>query len=351
MYAAGLRDAVAAAVDYGLDGIEKGGDLPAAIPPEAVLQARRAARGGIRLDTVLRRYAAGNKALEGFIVMAAEGMPSSVLGQILSDQGPRLDRLMVLVSAAYRAELERTRRSSAQKRADQVAHLLKSSSLVGPADLGYDFDLWHVGMIVVGDRAERTARAIGERCGQRSLPVVQDQDITWIWIGSTQQPVFAKLERYLTESTPAQISIAIGEPRRGLEGWRQTHHEAQVALQVMLCRPQRVTRCRDVILISAVMRDQSLAMSLIETYLAPLDGRGDSGQVLRRTLREYFNADQNAVSAAAALGVARHTVERRLRSVEERLGQTLDTCGPQMQVALGAEELVAFGQTQHVSRP
>jgi DNA-binding PucR family transcriptional regulator len=83
-----------------------------------------------------------------------------------------------------------------------------------------------------------------------------------------------------------------------------------------------------------------LARSLIETYLVPLDGRGNYGEVLRRTLRAYFAADQNAVTAASVLGVARHTVERRLRSVEEKLEQTIAACGAQLQVALSIEDLM-----------
>ena len=321
------------------------------IPVETARQARRAAREGVRLDTVLRRYVAGNKSLEEFIVAEADGISSQVLCQILSDQGPQVDRLMESVAAEYRHELEQTRRSSAQKQADRILHLLKSNSLMSPADLDYDFDIWHVGMILVGPNAEKSANLFAESLGYRTLSVVRDHETTWAWLGSPQQLVAVNLERFLTDDSPAEISVAIGEPRKGLEGWRQTHHEAQMALQVMLYQPKRVTRCRDVILTSAVIRDQLLVMSLIETYLVPLDGRGDSGEVLRRTLRAYFKADQNTASAALALKVARHTVERHLRRVEEKLGQTLDTCNPQLQVALIAEELfISSNQTQQLSR-
>ena len=327
-------------MNYGLEAVEKGGESVVPIPSETAKQARRAAREGVRLDTVLLRYSAGNKSLEEFIVAEADGIPSQVLCQILSDQGFQLARLMESVSAEYRDELERTRRSAMQRRADRVVHLLKSNSVVIPADLDYDFDIWHVGIILVGPNAEKWARAFTENPGYRSLPVVRDHEITWAWLGSAQQPVAANLERFFVDNTPTGVSVAIGEPRKGLDGWRQTHREAQMALQVMLCQPKRVTRCRDVILDSAVMKDQWLTTSLIQTYLAPLDGRGSSGEDLRKTLRAYFKANQNIASAASALGVARHTVERRLRRVEEKLGQALDTCNAQLQVALSVEDLV-----------
>jgi DNA-binding PucR family transcriptional regulator len=254
------------------------------------------------------------------------------------------------VSAEYRDELEQTRRSSSQKQTARILRLLESNSLTSPTDLDYNFDIWHVGMIFFCPDAEESARALTKSLGYRSLSAVRDEEITWVWFGSPQKPLSADLERVLTENAPPEVSVAIGEPREGLDGWRQTHHEAQIALQVMLYQPQPITRCRDVILDSAVVRDQWLAMSLIETYLAPLDGRGNSGEVLRRTLRAYFKADRNIASAALALGVARHTVERHLHRVEAQLGQNLDTCNAQLQVALRAEELVTSpGRTRQLS--
>ena len=345
-YLAGLRSAVAEALNYGLANIEEG-EMSAPIPSETAMQARRAAREGVGLDTVLRRYAAGNKVLEEFIVSEADGIPSQVLRQLLSEQGLHVDRLMESVSTEYRDEIEMTRRSAAQQRADRVAHLLESNSLVAPADLDYDFDAWHIGMILVGPSGEKLAQALAENLRCRLLPAERDQELTWAWLGSHRQPVAADLERCCAANAPTQVSMAIGEPRKGLDGWRQTHHEAQMAFHVMIHQPKPVTRSRDVIVDSAVLRDRRLAMSLIETYLTPLDGRGNSGQVLRQTLRAYFKADQSVASAALILGKARHTVERHLRKVEERLGQTLDTCNVQLQVALRAEELViSFELTQ-----
>jgi DNA-binding PucR family transcriptional regulator len=93
-----------------------------------------------------------------------------------------------------------------------------------------------------------------------------------------------------------------------------------------------------VILLAAVLRDEPLAESLRETYLTPLDEHGDSG-LLRETLRAYFAAGFNAATAAAALGVDRHTVQRRLRKVEEALGRLLHTCHAEVEVALSLEEL------------
>lgn len=340
IYVAGLRRAIKEALRYGLESIEKGGESSVPIPSEIARQARRAAREGVRLDTVLRRYMAGNKALEESVVAEAGDIPNRLLSQILSSQAPNVDRLMESVAGEYRDELAQVQRSAAQNEVDLIVKLLNGHGLASSVDLDYDFDTWHLGMILVGRNGEKSAHAIAKLHRSRSLLVARNHEATWIWLSGARPPVVPNLERFLLRSTPAEISVAVGEPRKNLDGWRQTHYEAQKALRVLLYRPQRVTRFRDVMLVSAVMQDHSLARSLIETYLAPLDGRGRSGEALRATLRAYYKADQNIASAAMALGVARHTVERRLRSVERRLGQTLDTCGAQLQVALDAEAMV-----------
>jgi DNA-binding PucR family transcriptional regulator len=135
------------------------------------------------------------------------------------------------------------------------------------------------------------------------------------------------------------VSLAIGESSKGIDGWRLTHRQAQAAMLVALRRPRRLTWYADVALLAAVLRDQELARSLVEIHLSPLEDRKDGGAVARRTLRAYFAAGCNAATAAAALGVNRHTVERRLHAIEEQLGRLLHTCHAELEVALRVEEL------------
>jgi hypothetical protein len=106
-YVAGLRAAVAAAVECGIRGIELGED-GLLIPATALEQARRAARIGVRLDTVLRRYVLGYTLLEQFVVEEAErGEDSSSLAHrgalrdALRAQALVLDRLLAAITSEY----------------------------------------------------------------------------------------------------------------------------------------------------------------------------------------------------------------------------------------------------------
>lgn len=341
-YVAGQRSAIAEALHHGLDSIEKGREFAAPVPSGTAKQARRAARDGVRLDTVLRRYAAGSRSLEEFVLKEAQGISSQMLCQILSDLGPQVDRLMEAVAAEYRAEIEQAGRSSTQRQADHILAFLESHDQVGPVDLDYDFDRWHVGLVLTGRTSGVAVRASSERFGCSLLSMARDDQTEWAWLGSKREFDMRKLTDFLRKHTQDDVSTALGEPRRGVGGWRLTFREAQAALEIMLHRPQKVMRCRDVILESAVMRNDWLTAALVETYLVPLDGRGDASEVLRKTVRAYLGAGRNAATTAVALGVARNTVERRLRSVEEKLGQSLDDCSAQLQVALGVEELLTI---------
>lgn len=335
---AGLRRAIAAAVGYGIEGIERGSEWPALIPPVAAHQARRAAKEGISLDLVLRRYTAGNKALEEFVVAEAEGIPSQVLCQILSDQAPRVDRLLEFVAEEYKDEFEQRHRSPSQTKADQIMRLLQSECPTGTIDLDYEFDAWHIGLVVRGPKADLTMRTCAERLGCRLLYAVHDSETVWAWLSNGSSPDAAKVEACLVKSVSPELSVAIGEPRLGLDGWRLSHREADMAMQVMLQSGQRLVRAPDVVLHFAVMRDDTIVRTLVDSYLGPLK-TDRSAPKLIEALRAYLASGGNAASAAAALGVKRHTVHRRIRRVEETLGRPLHSCMAELHIALQIDEL------------
>jgi PucR C-terminal helix-turn-helix domain/GGDEF-like domain len=336
---AGLRAAVASVLEYGLRSIEGGEEWLEPIPETATAQARRGARYGVRLDTVLRRYAAGDRMLGEFIMDEGDGFPNRALRQVMRTQGPHVDRLMAAVSTEYMQELERIRRSPAQRLVEKVQRMLEGEGAVEAESLDYDLGAWHIGAIVSGADAELAARALAAGLGCQALIVPRGEGIVWAWLGQRRPSQRIDPDRLQAIGVPPRASIAIGEPRQGLVGWRLTHHEAQAAFEVMLRRPQRLTRSNEALLLAAVLRDEALAKSLRQTYLAPLDRQGSSGKVLRETLRAYFAAGFNAATAAAALKVDRHTVQRRLRKVEEMLDRLLHSCHAELEVALNLEVL------------
>jgi hypothetical protein len=341
-YAAGLRSAVAAAVDHGLMGIERGRQSFGPVPHEAIAQAHRAARVGVSVDTVLRRYVLGSTLLGDFLMQEASSEDladqGTVLREMLSDQAGILDRLMTAITDEYMRELRRTERSPEQHRTERVQRLL-SGGHCDTAELGYELECWHIGAIATGAGANELLKQLAGRLGSSLLCVPRGRDNVWAWLGSARALSGRDVERAFEVCGNHRGSLAVGEPGKGMEGWRLTHLQAQAAMRVALCRARSFTRYADVALLASVLRDDALSGSLVEIYLAPLGSPTNGGAVLRETLRAYFAAEHNASSAASALGVTRHTVQNRLRTIEEKLGQALRTRQAEIEVALRMEEL------------
>ncbi|HEX6667547.1 MAG TPA: helix-turn-helix domain-containing protein [Solirubrobacterales bacterium] len=339
-YLVGMRGAVSAAVAYGIEGIEKGLERPAEAPPATVSQARRAAREGISLEIVLRRYTAGCKVLEDFVLAESTDVPGAVLREVIADQGLEIDRLMAKVAAEHEDELSWTARSSTQREAARIVGFVQGDMPVAPLDFDFDFDLWHVGAIFRGRDAERATRWLADRFGYRLLCAARDEETVWAWLSSPRQTAAEDVGRLLVENMPDELTVAIGESRSGVEGWRLTHREARMALQVMLCRPRRLTRGQDVVLLAGILTNETLVRSLLDNYLAPLEGNRSFNVSLLDTLRAYFAVGGNAAAAAATLGVTRHTVQRRIRAIEQILGRPIHACYSELVVALQLVDLI-----------
>jgi PucR C-terminal helix-turn-helix domain/GGDEF-like domain len=334
-YAVGLRAAVTSAVDYGLVGVEHEDAWERPAPSAVIVQAARAARAGVGLETVLLRYVAGHTLLGDFVMEEAErlGGKGMTLRYLRRRQAALLGRLTSAIVDEYQRELERTERSPGQRLADRVQRTLVGEP-TDSAELGYELDAWHLGVIATGTKADQMVRGLASELGRQLLVVPRGEETVWAWFGDQRKPAVADLGRLLLAKSCADVSLAIGEPAKGLKGFRLTHRQAQAALLVALRSPQWLTRYADVALLAFALRDEMLARSLVDIYLSPLDGSRNSSPVLRQTLRAYFAAERNASSAAAALGVARHTIENRLRKVEERLDRRLSSCLAELEVAL-----------------
>jgi hypothetical protein len=341
-YAVGLRAAVAAAVEYALTGIERGEDAPLPTPQAAAEQARRAVRSGVTLETVLRRYAAGDRVLGEFVVEEADRFPRHVLRHVVRVQAAQADRLMAAVADEYRRESELVGRSREQRLTEQVQRLLAGRSAES-VELGYELDgFWHLGAIASGAGAHQAVRSLTSRVSGKLLVVPRSEATVWMWIAERRRPSAKSVERMFAVRRPEAVSLALGEPGRGLEGWRLTHCQAQAALQVALREPQTLAQYADTMLVAAALRDDTLGRSLREVYLSPL-GENSDGTRSRETLRAYFTTGSNAATAAVKLGVDRHTVERRLGKIEQRLSRSLQTCRAELEVALRLEELGGAG--------
>jgi hypothetical protein len=336
----GQRMAVTAAVDYGIAAIELGAERAPAVPAIFHSHARLTARSGVSLDTMLRRYFAGYTLLGDFLVREAEecGMTGATLQCVMRGMATVLDRLLTTMTEEYMREANGRPGSREERLAARVRKLL-DGELLDTSEFDYDFDGWHLGVLAVGKDATKAVRGLAAALDRRLLLVCAGEGPLWAWFGGRRKVDPAELERVLNATWPPHISLAIGEAADGLAGWRLTHKQARAILPVALRSRETYVRYADAALLASMLQDDLLATSLRELYLMPLEDERDGGEAVRQTLRAYFAADRNASSAAAALGVNRHTVTSRLRMAEDRLGRPLSSCAAELDAALRLEQL------------
>ena len=338
-YAQGLRAAVSAAIDLGLETIARGDAAGPDIPPALLVQARLAARHDVGLTTVLRRYSAGYTLLGKLVAEAGEqeGLVGGHLAELLGVQAALFDRVVVAVSEEYEREHEEPA-SVDQRRLELVKGLL-AGDLVDASALAYGFEGNHVGMVVQGERPREVVAAFADALACRPLTVAPGEGTLWAWLGCRSPMSRDRLD--LPVAIDGDSRVALGEPGSGIAGWRRSHRQASAAALVAARRPGSAVRYRDVALVTSIIQDDVLAASLRELYLDPLRA-GRAGCALVATLDAYFAAGRNSASAAATLGVTRQTVNNRLRMAEERLGRSLADCAADVEAAL---ELDRFERT------
>ena len=334
----GIRPVV---LEYAVDVIELGERRAPGVPPAVLAAARLAARSGVALDTVLRRYMAGQAQFGDILIEEAERAEFSppTLRLLLRRQAATFDRLLGAVSEEYAREAKSRPSTTDEWRREYVKGLLAYRQPSGDVELDYDLDGHHLGLIAKGGRAQETMRKLAKSLDRRLLAVrLEDEQVWACWLGGRHPLGAEEALRVLSDLLSSALVVTVGEPGEGLSGWRLSHREAKAALPIAERRGQPVLRYADVALLALIFRDDLAIPSLRRLCLEPLERARDGGKVARETLRAYFAADRNISSTAATLGVNRRTVANRIRAIEDLLGHPLKNVATELEIALQLDD-------------
>jgi hypothetical protein len=332
-YVEGLRGAIPAAVEYAFDVIEVGEERVGPTPETIFVQAAASARSRVGLEVVMRRYAVGYSTLCDFLHQEIRALPGG------SDEGYTVlmreltalfDRIVVEVSEAYRRAEGKALPTPAERRLERIRRLLAGDP-IDPEGLEYPLEAHHVSMIVGGPAPAEAAGALAARLDRRLLVGESSGARCAVWLGGVRPFDREELEAAAGELAETGVRLSLGEPGQGPAGWRRSRRQAEAAQLVAERGRERVVWYREVALLAAALRDPDLSHFLSASYVEPLGGERSA---LGETLLAFLELNGNASSAAAALGVSRHTVASRLRSIEERVGGRLGTFAAQIETAL-----------------
>jgi DNA-binding PucR family transcriptional regulator len=331
-----------ATLDVALDGAHHG------VPLTVLLRSYRLAHAATtqHLNAILARHVTDPDELNRAIELCSAWMFAYV------------DAALCLIEDAYTAERDRWMRSAAASQAETIGTILAGQPIdveVASRRLRHELQRVHVAAIAWLDvheegrntlaLLEAAIRDIAAAIGSQH-PLVQPLGTLSVaaWVstkGDVPSRVLDEL-RFQTATAPG-VRVAIGEPARGIGGFRASHLEALEAQRIarMAGRPEgSITRHHDISLRALATANIEAARAFVACELGPLASRDETTQRLAATVRTYLDENGSRGRAARRLHVHENTVAYRLRQAEEVLGRSVDKRTLELRVALAVADLV-----------
>jgi len=333
------------------------------IPPEdATRVAESLVLTGAPLPALLRVYRLGH----GFVfdrwltVVRGLDAPGEVVDEVLRES---LQTSFVYIDSmsAHIAELYAAARASAV-RSTEIARSETARALIDGDEvdvdragrvLGHDLRRWHVGLVAwsaaqdggaLDEAARETCAALGF---ERPLLVLAGSGVLWAWGGGPRPPEPGRLAALGTRRRRDGVSIAVGTPAEGPDGFVRSHREAREARQVCVVggrRPGTVALFGDVELLTFFAGDLAKAHRFVRGELGPLAGDDEAVRRLRTTLRAYLDEGHSFAAASRRLGIHENTIKYRVRQSEELLGRAVTGRSLKLAVALAVADALGAGE-------
>jgi DNA-binding PucR family transcriptional regulator len=335
------------------------------VSPETADYAHAFVHRNIGLAEAIRCFRLGHEQLWRAWVAAVDGSePPPELRSRLIEIGSEsmfsyVDRTTVALVEEYQREQEHWNRSVEARRAETVAAILAGETIdlnAAGRQLGYDLRRWHIGLVLWEDRdahedgelvdLRRPAVELATTIAGSSNPLVLPAGATsmWAWLATDDRPDDKAIDAALRGTSRDAVSISVGEPAHGLDGFRTTHGSALLARRAMRLageRPGRARRFRSLALISLLSADLEQMRRFVADELGELAADDDASIRLRATLHVYFDERSSAVRTGRRLGIHTNTVNYRIHRCEELIGHPLQERRGEIEAALRLKQTLA----------
>ena len=342
------------AVTSVIHGLRHSRHLPETASEGALQEARVAAQVGIELTDLLLTRRIGqmvlwNKILETTVRVVPDGARQiELLKQAAEYHFAWNDIVTHDVVAAYEREKTAYFFHSRDRQRRAIVTDLLNGVPTDSEHLGYNLRLEHLAIVAWGNAPRVALQALASQLDASSLVIEGTGGTSLAWIGGSQ--VSEAFERELGNVTPPPATyLAFGGPAAGVAGFRLGHRQAWQAYRVGRLRPRPITLYRDVALESVVLRDLPAARDFMINELGPLGESDARTELLRETLRTYFETGQNAAATATRIRVHERTVAYRLKSIEERLGFPIARRRDELAIALRLADVLRDASEVHLA--
>jgi DNA-binding PucR family transcriptional regulator len=333
-----------------------------AVPVAAMEFARRLAQHGIPLNALVRAYRLGQHLMNElvFAEVRAIDIPEparyTVLEEITATMFQYIDSISQQVVVVYEDERERWVENQNSLRAMRVREVLAAQKPVdvdgATTTIRYPLRWHHLGLVMwypdvgtKGDeigRLQRFLRELGQASGAAASPlfIAADRTCGWGWLPYRVATESAEAcVREFALGRPDAPSIAIGTMAAGLEGFRQSHREAEAARRVALigARPEPAligADDRGLPLAALLGSDIADTRTWVASVLGDLAGDTDNDARLRETLRVFLRCGSSYKQAADELNLHFNTVKYRVGRAVARRGRAVAADRLDVEVAL-----------------
>ena len=328
-------------------------------PTAALEYARRLAQHGVPVNALVRAYRLGQRLMNELVFTEvraldiSEQMRYSVIEAITATLFEYIDWISQQVVAAYEDERERWLENQNSVRALRVREILAAAKPVdvdaASRSIRYPLRWHHLALVLWYPEAstdgqelaglQRFLRELGEAAGAGagSLFVAADRTCGWGWLPyraltGDVADVAVKLRQFVG-TRPDSPSVAIGRVAAGVEGFRQSHRQAESAHRVAMVgkrEPTVIAATDPGVSIAGLLNGDIADIRVwVAEVLGDLAGDDESDARLRETLRVFLGCGSSYKVAAEELNLHFNTVKYRVGRAVARRGSEICSHRPE----------------------
>lgn len=323
------------------------------LPPQAADLARSLARRGLEVRVLLRVYLNAHHGVYAYLNQVIdelrnhESVPDDAIRSVWSRADLWMDESVVSLIETFYEERQRGIDGNAVRRAELADALIAGAEMntaYAVETLQHPLGSWHTAcQLWTGHVDDRTVHVLQGAADELSdiieggtvlAQLVGSRELR-CWISTVTPPSEVQLEALGLHHIEG-VSVAMGRPAAGVEGFRTSHLDARAAQYLSVSSPlsPRFVDYRGVEILCLALSEPEALARMVHREVGPLCGADKNLAPIRETVLTFLGNRMNVEATASHLFIHGNTVRYRLARAEEMLGCQLADRPRQVELAL-----------------